>query len=407
MDIIEKKGLKTKALVIILIATLMVAMSTLFCTVKAADEDLKEAIMHIVEKYPDGANVEEIGNGQKYDLNEDGKINELDLELANVEKTEPVEPKLNTKIEFTGNTYKYPNQDKVRKPYEEGEVGCGIVSIISKNAKHPVYVTGEGWINIDQIVKSEKFIDLNFDNIKDGELKLTVNGEFTNVESTNKAVINYENGILKIVGDGKTDVIITTKEGEQINALATVVNGELELSIPDKALAGELSATAVIADKITVEANGDGGAVLVIDENGIGIEGEANGGVVLKAEDKEIASATGTVTGNITGNANGVTASASGEQTMTLLQKLTLRLKERAGAKIDKEHVEVSAGGDVGVNDQEIASADGNLSYTYGEEDPTGSAKVEVLEKEVVNIENRTIKIISTLKNLITKIKAR
>ena len=354
MEIIEKQGLKTKVLVIILIATLMVAMSTLFCTVKAAEE-----------------------------------------------------PKLNTKIEFTGNTYKYPNQDKVRKPYAEGEVGCGIVSIISKRANHPVYVTGEGWINIDQIVKSEKYIDLNFENIKNGEFKLTVNGEFVNVDSTNNAVIDYQDGKLTILGDGKTDVIITTKEGKQINALATVIDGGLTLSIPDKAVAGELSATAKIADKITVEANGNGGAALVIDENGITVEGEANGDGVLKAEDKEIASATGTVTGNITGNANGVTANVSGEQTMTLLQKLTLKLKERAGAKIDKEHVEVSAGGDVEVNDKEIVSADGDLSYTYGEEDPTGSAKVEVLDKEVVNVENSTINIISTLKNLITKIKAR
>ena len=348
MEITEKFNLKTKALVIILIATLMVAMSTLFCTVKATEE-----------------------------------------------------PKLNTKIEFTGKTYKFPNQDKVRKTYAEGEVGCGIVSIISKSAKHPVYVTGEGWIDIEQIVKSEKFIDLNFDNIKNGEFKLTVNGEFVNVDSTNNAVVDYQDGMLTIIGDGKTDVIITTKEGEEIKALATVVNGGLTLSIPDKALAGELSATAEIADKITVEANGDAGVALVIDESGIGVVGEANGDLVLKAEDQEIASASGSVSGEMTANGNGLTANVSAEQRMSLLQKLTLRLKERAGATVNKEQASVSAGGDVEINEKEIASGDASIDYIYASDEATVNANANVMGKDFGTGENPLkFKVVETLRSL-------
>lgn len=356
MEIIEKSSLKTKALVIILIATLMVAISTFFCTVKAAEE-----------------------------------------------------PKLNRKIEFTGKTYKYPNQDKIRKEYPEGEKGCGIVSIISKSAKHPVYVTGEGWIDIEQIVDGSavKYIDLKFDNIKNGEFGLKIDGEFVDVDSTNNAVIKFEDGALIATGNGRTDVIITTKEGEEINALATVVEGEVTLSIPDKKVAGQLSATAEIADKVTVEANGDAELGLIIGEDGIGVKGQANGDVVLKVDDNELASAGGNVNGELKGNLNGVTGNIAGEQRINLFQKLTMKLKERASANIDKEQASVTAGGDVAVNDKEIASGDAGLSYTYGEEDPKGSLKAEILDNEIVNVENKTLPIISTLKNLIGKLMAR
>lgn len=359
MEIIEESSLKTKALVIILIIATIFAISTLFCTVNAAEE-----------------------------------------------------PKLNTKIEFTGKTYKYPNQDKVRKEYAEGEKGCGIVSIISKRAKHTVYVTGEGWIDIDQIVEGSatKYIDLIFpklEDLKNGDIltRIRIDGEFVDVVSDNAAVISYKDGMLTVIGNGKSDVVITTKEGKEINALATVVDGALTLSIPDKALVGELSATAEIAEKVTIEANGGAGVALDIDSEGVSVVGEANGDVTIKAEEKEIASATGNVTGDLNANKEGITANVNAEQTMSILQRLTMKLSERAEAAVNKEETSVSASGDAAVNDKELASGDAALTYDYSDKELYADAEVEVLEKSIFNVER--VPLISRLKSLISRLKTR
>ncbi len=315
MEIIEKSNFKMKALVIILIAVLLAAFTG---TMSFAAEE------------------------------------------------EKIEPKLNTKVYFTGDTYTTKNGDKVRKNYEEGEQGCGIISIISRReAAHPIYVTGEGWINADQIVSLEKYITLSFERGDGLTSNLKVNGEFVKVESDNTAVLDYKDGMLTINGNGTTNVNIITKDGKEIEALATVVNGGLLLSIPDKAIAGELEATAEIADKVTVETKGDAGAALVINENGISVAGEANGDIVIKAEEKELVSANGTVNGEVTANKDGITANMEAEQNMTLLQKLTIRLKERASLAADKDGAMVSAGGDVAVNEKEIASGDATLTTDY------------------------------------------
>lgn len=314
MEIIEKFNLKTKALVIILITILLACVST--------------------------------------------------MSFATEEK-EVIEPKLNSKVYFEGETYKLPNKDKVRKEYAEGEMGCGIISIISKNAKHPVYVTGEGWIDVDQIVSLEKYITINFERGEGLTSHLTVNGEFMDIQSTNTAVLDYKDGMLNINGNGNTEVVITTKEGKEIEALATVVNGGLVLSVPDKAVAGELSVTAEIADKVTVEANGNAGAALEIGANGIDVVGEGNGNVVVKAEDKEILSADGNVTGALSANKDGITANVEAEQNMNLLQRLTLKLKERANLAVNKEEAMIGAGGDIAVNEKELASGDATLTTDY------------------------------------------
>lgn len=371
-----KSNLKIKALIILLIATLLLGVSTLFCTVKAADEE---------------SDVPAATEETQEDPQEDPVIT----------------PKLNSKIYFEGKTYKLPNKDRVRKEYKDGELGCGIISIISKRAKHPVYVSGEGWIDAEQIKDIEKYITLTFEKTEGLKSTLKINGEFVNAESANEGIIKYENGELRVVGNGTTTVNITKKDGETIEALATVVNGELTLNIPEKTVTGELSATAEIADKITVEASGNGAAALVIDENGIGVAAEGEASANLKVDEKEIASVSGDAQGSLVATKDGVVAEGTASQTMTILEKLKIRLSERANAEINKEEAAVSVGGDVEVNDNEVASGDAGLSYNYQEEDPKGSLKAEILGNEIVNVEEKPIRIISTLKNLMASLRAR
>lgn len=371
-----KSNLKIKALIILLIATLLLGVSTLFCTVKAADEE---------------SDVPVATEETQEDPQEDPVIT----------------PKLNSKIYFEGKTYKLPNKDRVRKEYKDGELGCGIISIISKRAKHPVYVSGEGWIDAEQIKDIEKYITLTFEKTEGLKSTLKINGEFVNAESANEGIIKYENGELRVVGNGTTTVNITKKDGETIEALATVVNGELTLNIPEKTVTGELSATAEIADKITVEASGNGAAALVIDENGIGVAAEGEASANLKVDEKEIASVSGDAQGSLVATKDGVVAEGTASQTMTILEKLKIRLSERANAEINKEEAAVSVGGDVEVNDNEVASGDAGLSYNYQEEDPKGSLKAEILGNEIVNVEEKPIRIISTLKNLMASLRAR
>ena len=52
-------------------------------------------------------------------------------------------------------------------------------------------------------------------------------------------------------------------------------------------------------------------------------------------------------------------------QNMTLLQRLTLKLKERASLAANKEGAMVSGGGDVAVNEKELASGDATLTTDY------------------------------------------
>ena len=322
------------------------------------------------------------------------------------EEKENIVPKLNSKIYFTGKTYKLPNKDSVRRDYGEKE-GCGIISIISRNAKHSIYVSGEGWINANQITKIEKYITLEFDKENGLSSTLKINGEFVNVESSNKAVIDYEDGILNIKGNGTTVVNITTKEGEKIEALATVVDGGVTLNIPEKKVTGELSAEAVVADKVKVEANGDATIALDINAEGVSVTGEGNGEVKLTADEKEIVSANGTISASASAGKNGASAEVSGNQTMNLLQRLTVKLTERAKAEVNKEEASASAGGNVTVNDTVIVSGEAGTSYNYQDEDPKADLNAEILGKEIVNVEEQTVPVISLFKKLISKIQAR
>lgn len=322
------------------------------------------------------------------------------------QEKEDITPRLNSKIYFTGKTYILPNKDSVRKNYGEAE-GCGIISIISRSAKHSVYVSGEGWIDANQITKIEKYITLTFDREEGLSSTLKINGEFVSVESSNKAVIDYEDGVLNIKGNGTTVVNITTQEGEKIEALATVVDGGVTLNIPEKKVTGELSAEAEVANKVKVEAKGDATIALDINEEGVSVTGEGNGEVKLTADEKDIVSAEGTISANASAGKNGASAEVSGNQTMNLLQRLTVKLSERAKAEVNREEASASAGGDVTVNDTVIAAGEAGASYNYQEEDPKADLNAEILGKEVVNVEDQTVPVVSLFKKLISKIQAR
>lgn len=323
---------------------------------------------------------------------------------------EKVEAKLNTKIYFEGDTYKFHSGKlgkKVRKSYGEGELGCGIVSIIVKNKEHGIYVTGEGWISESQIRTSEKYITLKFDKEENGlRSNLKVNGEFVNVESDNLGIIKYENGALRAEANGTTTVTITTKEGKEIEALATVYEGGIELNIPEKAVSIDGQISADIADKkVNISADGEATAALVIENGAIGVEAEGNGDVKATVEDKEILDLNANIAGSATASLNGVTAEARASQTLTILQKLAIKLNENANAYANRSEVGAGAGAGVSVNDKEIASADADIKYQYGQTDPTADLNVNVLENSVVNVQDRTVPVISTLKALIARMR--
>lgn len=329
---------------------------------------------------------------------------DIDEELV---QEEVVEVKLNRKVFFEGNTYTLYNGKRVRKSYEEGELGCGIISMILPNKEFGIYVTGEGWISKDQIRNTDKYITLEFSKIDNGlNAKLNVNGEFVTAESNNNGIITFKDGILEARGDGTTTVKITTKEGKEIEALATVYDGNVELNIPEKSVSMDGEITADIADKkVNISADGDAEVVLKIENGSIGVEAEGNGNVKATVEDKEVLDVNVNAEGSVAADKEGISVNGTASQTITLLQKLTLKLNERANAHINKEEVEAGVGADASVNDKQVASGDASMKYKYGEEDPTADVRVDILENNVVDVKEQKVPIISALKALLSKIK--
>lgn len=326
------------------------------------------------------------------------------------EATETIKAKLNTKISFQGDTHQFHSgrlAKKVRKSYKDGKLGCGIVSIIVPNKEYGVYVTGEGWISESQIRESDKYITLKFDKVENGlKSSLTIDGEFVNVVSGNTGIVKFENGALTAGVDGTTTVKITTKEGKDIEALVTVYNGNMELNIPEKSASLDGKINADIAEgKVKIEAKGDAKATLKIENGAIGVEAKGKGDIKAKVEDKEILDVNGNASGNATVSRDGLSAEARASQTMTILQRLSIQLNERANAYVDKEKAGASAGADASVNDKQVASADAGIEYKYTETDPTADLNVKLLEKDVVNVEDKTVPVISSLKALLAKIK--
>lgn len=322
---------------------------------------------------------------------------------------EPVKAKLNTKVYFEGKTYTFSNGKRVRKSYEDGELGCGIISLIVPNKEYGVYVSGEGWISEKQIKDEEQYITLTFDKLENGlNAILKVNGEFISAESDNDGIITFNDGMLEVRGNGITTINFMTKDGKEIEVLATVYDGDVELNIPEKSVTMEGNINADLVDKkVNISADGEAIAVLRIENGSIGVEAEGDGNVKATVEDKEVLDSNINAQGSVTANADGISANGNSNQTMTLLQKLTLKLNERVNANIDKEKASVGAGGDVAVNDKQVISGDAEMEYEYGAEDPTADVNVDILDKNVVNVEDKTVPVLSALRALLEKLNNR
>lgn len=321
--------------------------------------------------------------------------------------------KLNTKVVFKGNTYKFHNGKNVRKKYAEGEYGCGIVSIIVKNKPFGVYVSGEGWIAESQIQAdlTQKYISLEFDkeNLKNGELGsvLKINGEFLQAESANTGIIKYEDGKL-IAGlkEGMTTVKIFTKDNKDgIEILASNYDGKVTLDIPGKSVSADGNITAdMIGEKVNVSANGDAKVALKIEDGSIGVEAEGNGDINAKIEGKEILDANVEANGNVTASKDGITAEGTVTENLNFLQRIRAKLSQRASARIDKEKASVSVGGDAAINDKEVASGDAGLGYTYATDTGSASLDASILGNKVIQ-KQKDFPVLSTLKSLFSKIR--
>ena len=326
---------------------------------------------------------------------------------TSTEETKPaVEVKLNRKVFFEGKTYwNMKGKGKVRKEYKDGKIGCGIIGGITNNKPFGIYVIGEGYISKDQITDSEKYITLKFDKMENGlKSQLKINGEFVAVDSDNSGIIKYENGKLIAGVDGTTKVKFTTKSGKEIEALATVYKGDVELNVKEGTLNLSGMSTTELADKnVKVEVEGNAAAAVVITESGIGIgaEGEANAKVSYK--ETEILDASASASGNATLTRDGLEVEGNASQKATLFQKLNAKLSERAKASINKERADVSVGGDIEVNDKEIASGDAGLGYEYATDTGTASIKASALGNEVVHAQ-KDFNPVTTLKTLLSKL---
>lgn len=319
--------------------------------------------------------------------------------------------KLNKTITFAGDTYRFHTGDNTRKAnkYTKENPGCGIISIIVPGKDHPIYVSGEGWISADQVLTAEDFITLKFDKTENGiQTNFNVNGEY--VQSSNPAIVTYENGVLKAgVEEGKTTVTVKAKDGKEINLIVANYNGNIEVSVPKDSIApsvtmnGDIDLT--VADKVKVTADGNATATLKIENGSIGVEASGEGNVKATVADKEILDAKFDANGSATANKDGISVSAEANQTYTLLQKLAIKLNENANAHINKKEVAAEVGADASVNDKEIVSGDAGMKYEYGADDPTGTAHLNVLDKNLVNVEDKTVPVISAFKALLSKIK--
>ena len=336
----------------------------------------------------------------------------------------------NRKVYFTGKTYwrsdgqgrkisLFKRGEIVRKDYGENE-GCGIITIIEKReVDYPYYITGEGWISREQIVegKTTRFLSLDIDKAENGlKAVLHIDGEYVEVNSTNTAVATFEDGVLTAHGDGETTVIIHRgEEKEDIELLVVVAQGQLQLNIPEASMSADLeNATITFMDeKVKIEGSGHAEAAIAIDEEGkisLTASGEADAELIVKdkeGNDKELARID--VDGNITALVDikdlSLNVDAESSQKLTILEKLTIGLREKGHAELDKEHIGADVDGALDVKDNEILGGNAGINYNFGDEDPTGNAGVRVLGNEVYNTGEKTIPVISGLKALIGKIR--
>lgn len=325
---------------------------------------------------------------------------------------------LNRTVKFTGDTHYYSDGSAkklsilkkgatVRKTYTEQKPGSGVITIVKKGAKYPYYIAGEGWIAGDQVMSSNRFIQLEINKVENGvNTKLHVNGEYTRIETDNTSVITYDNGTLAAKNDGKATVKLVKEDGEEIELLAVVSNGNMTLNIPEKEVSTDIKADiSLMEDKIEIKAEGEAEAALILEDDGIKIAAEGEGKAELYVEDKKVAECDTEGNMELDANLEGVEVKAESEQTITILDKFVAEIHEKGNAIIDKTHVEAEIEGKAEVNDKEVVEGEASVNYNYEDEDPTGSARLEVLDNEVMNEKDKTIPVISGLKALIARIR--
>ena len=341
----------------------------------------------------------------------------LGFSLFNSNKDE-TEPYLNRKVEFTGDTHYYSDGsakkisvfhkgETVRKTYTQENPGCGIISIVRRDAKYPYYVSGEGWIAKEQVKDAQRFIQLDVNGVEDGlNTKLHINGEYLDVQSDNTGVVKFENDTLVAGIDGTTTVTLTKKDGEKVELMTAVVDGNLEVNIPEKAISTDVKTDVVLLNKkVEIKAEGNAEAALIVEDDGLKIAADGTGKAELYVKDQKVAECD--TQGNIELQVNKEELKIQGEaeQRISALDRLTVKLQEKGSATVDKTHAEAEVEAKAEANDKELAEGKAAVNYNYSDEDPTGSVNAKVLEKEVVNVENKTIPIISGLKALIARIR--
>ena len=343
------------------------------------------------------------------------------------------EPFINRKVTFTGETYwrsdgqprkvsLFFKDQAVRKNYGANEEHCGIITLLG-TGENKFYVAGEGWIKEKQIKTATRFITVEINKIANGlNLKVHVDGEYVDITSDNDAIVKFDKDKKTLVAQaaGSTRIKIHRGEGkEDLELLAVVIGDEkkenglsLQLSIAENMMSADLvaqlqNARIDIWDQMfTVEPSGKATAGIAIKDGKITFTAGGEGALDLKINKQEVlkldAKGDITVVADTSKLSGEVTANA--EEKLTILQKLTIALKEHAHAEVDDKHVEADGEVTGYVNDKEVAEANGKISYTKGDTDPKGSAGVRIFGKEFSTGE-KDIKIISGLKALMNKIR--
>ena len=320
-----------------------------------------------------------------------------------------IEIKLNRTVKFTGNTYKsYKENAKVKKEYKEETMG--LITVIKKSQTHNIYLLGKGWISEDQIVSTKKYIDVTFD-LKDGlNTGIKIDGEFIDVDIKNTGVVKLEDGQIKAGVNGTTEVILTKKDGTEVKLLAETHNGNITLKMDEAPVTAEFKDEAIIAEKIVVKTEGNGQIAVKAEGDSISIGAEGNGNMKVETVDgKEIASGDITFSGEAVANLNDLSLEVSGnsrQEVKLLSDKIKIALEEKASGKIDTEGVTVGASGKAEALDTELGEVEGEVSYKYGEENPTGRIAGSVLGSEKIE-KSGTIPVISTIKALVSRLPLR
>lgn len=327
----------------------------------------------------------------------------------------PSDITLNKRVTFIGDTYWDWNGKKVRKNYPEET--SGIILSINNRKDKEVYISGKGYIDKDQIVSIEgKVLEIEFDK---ENLTSTVkfDGDYVNIESKNQAILAYEDGVLKAGVDGTTTINIETSKGEILEIDATVKNAVVTLNIPEKSVELNVENAALVVtvpsstegdsgtEILNVSGSANAKADIALDNGKVTVSANATAEGTVKVKGEEIINAKiEEAKGEITGSMEGVTVSASTKQTYTLLQKIKMKLTGSASATADKEGVDAegSVGGEItdGEGNEIISGgASGSVSGDYGK-DPTVSLSGNIANKEIVILQNKTLPIVTMLKNL-------